>query len=267
MRSVHEMLDLTGRVVAITGAAGHIGRACAQALAGLHADIAVIDVESSAANSLAEKLMTDFGVDSFALALDVADEAAAREAPRSIVEKLGHLDVLINAAALVGGATLPGWTCPFEDQSSETWRRALDVNLTGPFVLTQACVPELRASGRGSIINLGSIYGIVGPDLRLYEGTEMGQPAAYAASKGGLLQLSRWLSTVLAPEIRVNSISPGGVWRDQPEEFRRRYKDRTPMRRMATEEDLIGAVAFLASDLSGYVTGQNLVVDGGWTAW
>ena len=108
---------------------------------------------------------------------------------------------------------------------------------------------------------------MVGPDLRIYEGTGMGNAAAYAASKGGLLQLTRWLATTLAPRVRVNAITPGGVWRQQPEAFRKRYIDRTPLGRMATEEDFKGAVAYLASDLSRYVTGQNLVVDGGWTAW
>jgi NAD(P)-dependent dehydrogenase (short-subunit alcohol dehydrogenase family) len=141
------------------------------------------------------------------------------------------------------------------------------IGLTAPFLLAQACAEALAASGHGSVINLGSIYGIVGPDMRMYEGTSMGNPAAYAASKGGLLQLTRWLATVMAPQIRVNAISPGGVWRNQPDKFHRAYLSRTPLGRMATEEDIKGAVAFLASDLSAYVTGQNLVVDGGWTAW
>jgi NAD(P)-dependent dehydrogenase (short-subunit alcohol dehydrogenase family) len=108
---------------------------------------------------------------------------------------------------------------------------------------------------------------MVGPDMRLYEGTGMGSPAAYAASKGGLLQLTRWLATVLAPTIRVNAVTPGGILRGQPQVFRERYIARTPLGRMGSEEDLQGAVAYLASDLSAYVTGHNLVVDGGWTAW
>ena len=128
-------------------------------------------------------------------------------------------------------------------------------------------MPALRASGHGSIIHISSLYGVVGPDMRLYEDTAMGNPAAYGASKGGLIQLNRWLSTVLAPEIRVNAISPGGLWRGQPEAFVGRYVARTPLGRMGTEEDFKGAAAFLASDASAYITGQNLVVDGGFTAW
>ena len=103
--------------------------------------------------------------------------------------------------------------------------------------------------------------------MALYDGTDLGNPAAYAASKGGLLQLTRWMATVLAPSVRVNAITPGGIWRQQPDRFVRRYEASTPLGRMANEEDFKGAVAYLASDLSGYVTGHNLVVDGGWTIW
>jgi NAD(P)-dependent dehydrogenase (short-subunit alcohol dehydrogenase family) len=129
------------------------------------------------------------------------------------------------------------------------------------------CKPLMEGCSGASIINIGSIYGLCGPDLSLYEGTEMGNPAAYAASKGGVIQLTRWLATVLAPEVRVNCLSPGGVLRNQPEVFIERYIRRTPLRRMAVEEDFKGAIAFLASDLSSYCTGQDIAVDGGWTAW
>ena len=125
----------------------------------------------------------------------------------------------------------------------------------------------LRAKRRGSIINISSIYGAVGPDMSLYDGTSMGNPAAYAVSKGGILQMTRWLSTVLAPDIRVNSITPGGIARNQPLPFVERYEKRTPLRRMGREEDFKGAIAYFASDLSSWVTGENLMVDGGWTAW
>ena len=126
-------------------------------------------------------------------------------------------------------------------------------------------VPRKLVSG--AVILFASTYGMVGPDMRLYAGTPMANPAGYSASKGGLLQLMRYFATLLAPRIRVNAISPGGVWRNQPELFLERYVARTPLGRMAAEGDLKGAVAYLASDLSAYVTGHNLVVDGGWTAW
>ena len=125
----------------------------------------------------------------------------------------------------------------------------------------------LEVSGRGSVVWVSSIYGMVGPDMRLYEGLDMANPAAYAASKGGLIQLTRYLATVLAPRIRVNTVSPGGLSRNQPEAFQQRYIERTPLQRMGTEEDLVGVIGYLASDLSSYVTGVNIPVDGGWTAW
>jgi len=160
-----------------------------------------------------------------------------------------------------------GWSEPFEQQTVAAWEAALRVNLTSAFVLVQEAQKSLLTSGHGSIILFSSIYGIVGPDMELYSGTTMANPVGYGASKGGLLQLTRYFATILAPRVRVNAISPGGVWRNQPEEFRKRYETRTPLRRMAYEEDLKGSIMFLASDLSAYVTGQNLVVDGGWTAW
>ena len=177
------------------------------------------------------------------------------------------MDIIVNCAALVGTTELDGWAVPLQDQSSKSWRRALEVNLTAPFVLAQASLDALKESGKGSIVNLLSIYALVGPDERLYEGTAMGNPAGYGASKAALLQLTRHLATTLAPSVRCNAISAGGVERGQAAEFRERYVARTPLKRMAVEEDFKGAVAFLASDASAYMTGQNIVVDGGWTAW
>ena len=162
---------------------------------------------------------------------------------------------------------MPGWSVPFEDQSIDTWRRAMEVNLTAVFDLSKGLAPLLKSSKNGSIVNIASIYGIHGSDWSLYEGTGMNNPAAYGASKGGLIQLTRWLATAIAPEVRVNAISPGGIFKNQPEEFVKRYEDKTPMGRMANAEDFRGALAYLTSDLSKYVTGQVLQVDGGWGTW
>ena len=198
--------------------------------------------------------------------VDFAVDGAAADLPGRVHRELGRLDIVVNNAAFVGTSNLDGWAVPFAQQSVETWRAALEVNLTTAFALTQAAAPLLTASGHGSVVNVASIYGIVGPDHRLYEGTAMGNPAAYAASKGGLVQLTRWLATSLAPDIRVNAVSPGGIERDQPAAFVERYAA-DPSGRMATEDDIVGAVTWLAGDLATYVTGHNLVVDGGWTAW
>jgi len=183
------------------------------------------------------------------------------------VAKLGGLDILVHAAALVGTSDLKGWAEPLERQSVEAWDAALRINLTSAFILVQEARTVLGQSGHGSVIFVGSIYGALGPDYDLYEGTSMQNPVAYGASKGGLLQLTRYFSCLLAPGVRVNMLSPGGVFRGQPESFVKKYEQRTPLRRMAAEEDLKGGIAYLASDMSRYVTGQHLLVDGGWSAW
>ncbi len=266
-RSLAELASLRGRVALVTGGAGHLGSALCDGLAELGAEIAIADLAAKDATSLAEDLRQRRGVRALALPADLGQEQELRRLSEQVLDHFGRLDVLVNCAALVGTSDLRGWTGPFEKQSAETWRRALEINLTVPFLLTQACAGALRAHGSGSVINIGSIYGLVGPDMRLYDGTSMGNPAAYAASKGGLLQLTRWLASVLAPTVRVNAVSLGGIRRGQAPEFVERYQARVPLARMAMEEDAKGAVAYLAGDVSAYVTGQNLIVDGGWTAW
>lgn len=267
MKSLKQLMDLRGRVALITGGAGHLGRAMAAALAELGAAVAVLDRDPAACQTVAAELGRTHGVATLGLACDLAQEDQVRAAPGAVLDALGRLDILINCAAFVGTSKLEGWVTPFAEQGSEAWRAALEVNLTAPFVLTQACAPALTASGHGSVINIASIYGVAGPDMRLYAGTAMGNPAAYGASKGGLVQLTRWLATVLAPSVRVNSITLGGIERGQPESFQAQYVARTPLGRMGVEEDIKGAAAYLASDLAAYVTGHNLVVDGGWLAW
>ncbi|MBI3434481.1 MAG: SDR family oxidoreductase [Proteobacteria bacterium] len=260
-------MSLQGRVAIVTGGAGHIGTAVAHALAELGASIAVVDIDRDRASAAAEKIIERWSVGAAAFDCDLEQGAAVGALPGRVCERFSRIDVIVNCAAFVGTSGLDGWTVPFAQQSGATWRRALEVNLTAPFLLVQAAADDLRASGHGSVVNVSSIYGLVGPDWRLYDGTAMGNPAAYAASKGGLMQMTRWLATTLAPHIRVNAVAPGGVYRNTAEPFLSRYVARTPLARMAREEDMKGAIAYLASDLSAYVTGQCLAVDGGWTAW
>lgn len=267
MRNLQQLMDMRGRVSLITGGAGHIGRSMAEALAELGSDIVLVDLNLEDLESVAVDLRKSFDVKVEGYVCDLERESEIIEIPGWVASTFGRLDVLINNAAFVGTSDLEGWATDFEHQSSATWRRAMDINLTSAFILTQGCKSLLDSSGKGTVVNIASIYGVYGPDLSVYLGTSMNNPAAYAASKGGLIQLTRWLSTVMAPNVRVNAISPGGVSRGQPEEFINRYTARTPLARMATEEDFKGAVAFFSSDLSQYVTGENLMVDGGWGAW
>jgi NAD(P)-dependent dehydrogenase (short-subunit alcohol dehydrogenase family) len=267
MTELKRLMDLSGRRALVTGAAGGLGRVMADSLAELGANLVAVDLQETALSDLCSDLKARHGISAVPVVCDL-EESAQREALAAQVMAQGDgLSVLINNAAFVGTTRVEGWAEPFENQSIETWRRALEVNLTSAFHLCQLFAPALRTGPNGCIVNIASIYGEWGPDWSLYEGTVMANPAAYAASKGGLIQLTRWLATTLSPDIRVNAISPGGVSRGQPETFVSRYEARTPLGRMATENDFRGAIAYLSSDLSAYVTGQVLAVDGGWGAW
>ena len=266
VRTVRELMSLDGRVAVLTGGAGHIGLACAEALAELGARVVIIDRELGSCEARAADIGRRFGIEALPLVADLEVAGACQEVIAATVSRLGRIDILVNNAAYTGASGIKGYAVPFPEQSIEAWEAAVRVNLTAPFVLAQAAFSEL-AKHHGCIVNVGSIYGNVGPQNVLYEGTSMGNPAAYAATKGGISQLTRHLATVMAPAVRVNCVSPGGVARGQPEAFVHRYTARTPLGRMATEEDFKGAFAYLASAASAYVTGQELLVDGGWTAW
>lgn len=267
MRTIKELSNMKGRTALITGGAGHIANAIEEALAECGCNLILVDLNESNLKLRKEYLEKTFNVNIKILEKNLEKEEHIKEISDFIKNDIEVIDVLFNNAAFVGDTKLEGWGVPFEQQSMKTWRRAVEVNLNSTFYLTQLLTPSLRKSGHGSIINLGSIYGVCGPDMSIYEGTAMGNAAAYAASKGGLLQLTKWLSTTLAPDIRINSITPGGVERNQLESFQKAYIKKTPLKRMATEEDFKGAALYLASDLSLYVTGQNIIVDGGWTVW
>ena len=258
-----ELTDLTGRTAVVTGGAGPLGAVLADALATAGARVVVVDLRSEACTATVDALP---GVGHLAVAADLLDPQGLSSVIET-VEQLGACDVLVHNAAFTGTSGVPGYAVPFEEQTDEAFAMALALNLTAPFSLTRRLAPLLRAGGHGSVVNVSSIYGLVGPNMGLYEGTRMGNPAAYAASKGGLAQLTRYLSTVLAPEVRVNAFAPGGIARGQDDAFVERYERLTPLARMGTEDDFRGVVTWLASDASAYVTGQVIAVDGGWTAW
>jgi len=260
-------MSLEGRCSVITGGGGYIGSALASVLCSLGSDIVLIDSNPTALRTVANDLMEKWGKEALIVDCDLEIEKERCCLIENLIKECSRIDVLINNAAFVGSASLEGWSVDLMSQSLDTWRRAMEVNLTAAFHLSQGLMPTLKENGTGSIINIGSIYGELGPDWSLYEGTSIGNPAAYGVSKGALFQLTRWLACTVAPDVRVNAISPGGLERGQDKRFVERYSARTPMARMATEEDLLGAVAFLSSDASAYVTGQVLRVDGGWGIW
>jgi NAD(P)-dependent dehydrogenase (short-subunit alcohol dehydrogenase family) len=267
MVTLANLSNLSGRRALITGAAGGLGRVMSETLSELGANLVLVDIDPVKMNELRNKLIDQWRVEVECFICDLEQEEQRFDLMNRITSDVKNLNILINNAAFIGDSKIEGWALSLEKQSINTWRRALELNLTSIFDLCKGLSPIMKCSQGGSIINIASIYGLHGPDWSLYEGTEMGNPAAYAASKGGVIQLSRWLATTLAPNIRVNAISPGGIYRNQPQEFVRRYEAKTPLGRMACEDDFRGIVAFLATDLSQYVTGQNLIVDGGFSAW
>jgi NAD(P)-dependent dehydrogenase (short-subunit alcohol dehydrogenase family) len=260
--------DLAERVAVVTGGAGILGPHFCAALAEFGARVAVVDVNVEAARGTAQAIADEFGAETLALTADVSVEDDVARVVKEVLARWGRIDILLNGATV----RTPGYYAPLTEYSLEDWTRMMNVNLTGPFLVTKHVVPHMEAAGRGSIINIASIYGMVGPDPGLYEGSSWNErpintPPIYAASKGGVVNFTRYLATTLAAHgIRANSISPGGVQSGQNETFLRRYGERAPLGRMARGEELKGAVLYLASDASSYVTGHNLVVDGGWTA-
>ena len=256
---------MTQRVAAITGGAGHLGRAFANKLAGRGVSIAVLDKNADAGNAFAAELQATHGGQHRFIDADLMQPECFAACRDQIQQTFGRLDYLVNNAAFYDDA--PGWGVPFDQEGYEAWLKVMRVNLLAPFFLVQALHPLLEQSDDASVVNVGSIYNVVGPDHGLYEGTDMTNPAAYSASKGGLLSTTRWLATVLAPKVRVNMVSPGGIERGQNPEFVKRYNKRTPLGRMATEDDVAGMVSLLLSPEGAYITGQHMLIDGGWTAW
>lgn len=265
------MFDLGKKVAVVTGGAGIIGQSVCRILAECGAKVAVVDIDAKAANDAVAKITRVQG-DAIGIACDVANPKSVEQMVDAVVSRFGRIDVLHNNAA-TKGSDLAKFLAPFESYALDTWKDVMSVNIDGMFLVAQAVGRQmLRQGGAGSVIQTASIYGIVAPDFSIYEGSSYcGQPittpAVYAASKAAVIGLSRYLSVYWGPKgIRVNTIVPGGVESGQNEEFLKRYGARAPLGRMARREEIAQAVAFLASDASSYITGQEIAVDGGWTA-
>lgn len=252
-QSLDEKWSLRDRGVLVTGAAGHIGREMCHTFAERGADIILADLNLSGLQSLAAEL-EQYKVKTFLHAVDLEDEQQRVGMIRAVKDELSknrvHLNILINNAAFVGTSSLDGWNVPFEQQSLETWRRAIEVNLTSCFHLCQAFCSDLKRASQkagkpSNIINIGSIYGHMPPDWSLYKDTGMNNIAAYAASKAGLHGLTVWLTGTLAPDIRVNTIAPGGIARGQDPIFMDRYRNWCAHGEFNTEAQVAQQALFL----------------------
>lgn len=262
--SAGDRFDLSGKRILLVGATGVLGRGYAKAIAASGARLAIADLASSDVLALAQEIGA-LGVE-----MDVADEASVVAGVKTAVDTLGGLDGAVSNAAATGEFLMKDGDAfaEFENYPLAAWRKTLDVNLTGTFLVAREAGRAMKESGGGSLVTVSSIYGIVGPDHRIYEGQPFKSFAGYSASKAGVLGLTRWLATWWGRAgIRVNSITPGGVYNGHDESFASAYGHRTPMGRMANREELIGIVLFLLSDASSYCTGQNYIVDGGLSAW
>jgi NAD(P)-dependent dehydrogenase (short-subunit alcohol dehydrogenase family) len=268
--------DMKGRVALLTGGAGMLGRQFTRALLSVGAKVVVADLGAEQANSAAKAAAAEQPGEAIGLAADVSCKGDVEKLMQQVVERFGRLDVLINNAAIdpkfdVGVAGKQANT--FEDYPLALWQQSLDVNLTGAFLCCQAAGKIMLGQGSGAIINISSTYGIAAPDQRLYQrdGEEqqtLFKPASYAVTKAAIAHLTRYLAVYWAGKnIRVNTLSPHGIFNEQDEQFTRRFAERSPLGRMATRDEMNSALLFLASDASSYMTGANLVVDGGWTAW
>jgi NAD(P)-dependent dehydrogenase (short-subunit alcohol dehydrogenase family) len=272
-KDLSNLFDLSSKVAIVTGGCGIQGKRITRALAAYGADVVVVDLNASTAASQATEIADKYHVRTLGLACDVADPMAVKKMVADVVDNLGSIDILHNNAASKSEDPREFFV-PFEDFDFDVWRQVMRVNIDGLFLVAQAVGKQMVAQNRGgSIIQTSSLYGIVGPDFRIYEGSGyMGgaitTPAVYAASKGAVVQLTRYLSTYWGDKgVRVNTLVPGGIESGQNETFKQNYAARVPLGRMADVDEMVGAVIYLASDASSYVTGQMLIVDGGWTAW
>lgn len=267
-----KLFDLTGKVAVVTGGVGLLGRRFCEALADHGAAVAVVDLDAEIANAFAEDLAKRFGVAAVGLACDVADPEQVRAMADAAEARLGPVSVLHNNAA-TKGRSLDAFFEPAEVFDLDAWREIMATNLDGAFLVAREIGGRMASRGGGSIIQTSSIYGVLGPDQRIYEGSQyqgrpINTPAVYSASKAGIVGLTRYFAAYWGEKgVRVNTLTPGGVSSGQNAVFEQAYSRRIPLGRMADAEDMVGALVFLASDASRYVTGQNLMVDGGLSAW
>ena len=256
--------DIKGKRVLLLGACGVLGRAHTRTFVEHESQLIIADRPGSAVMEDAKSL----GIPS--VEIDASDEVAMVEGIAWVANQYDGLDgAVFNAAITTEGLSAIGDPLhPFEEYPLALWQKAIDINLTGAFLFAREVGKVLKNSGDGSLINVASIYGIIGPDHRLYHDQPFRSFPAYSASKAGIIGLTRWLATWWAKDgIRVNCVSPGGVYNDHNESFTAAYGSRTPMGRMAKRDEITGVLIYLLSDSSRYCTEQNLIVDGGFTAW
>ena len=246
------------KVAVVTGGAGLIGAEIVKALASCGSTVYIADNDKANGKKF-KKLSNIRFID-----LDITNESSVKEVFTTVKRNSGRIDILVNSAY----PRTKDWGVKFEEIPFKSWKTNLDNQLGGYFICCREAVKYMKQQKGGSIINIGSTYGVVAPDFSIYEGTNMTMPAVYSAIKGGLIVFTKYLASYYGRDkIRVNSVSPGGIFDKQPGSFVERYSKKTPLGRMGRPSEIAGAVVFLASEAASYITGHNLMVDGGWTTW
>ena len=271
--SQYDFSSLKGKTAVITGGAGILGKHFSEGLASCGSHVVIADRNKNEAEILASDLTRRYGQQCISIECDVSEPASVNSMVAEVVKQFGDIHVLHNNAASKS-SDLEAFFAPFEEYTLDQWREVTKVNLDGMFLVAQAVGKKMvEQSKGGSVIQTASIYGLLAPDSRIYEGSSyMGRaintPAVYSASKAAVIGLTKYLATYWADKnIRVNCITPGGVESGQNDTFKEKYSNRVPLGRMAQPEEVVGALLYLASNASSYVTGQNIIVDGGLSAW
>ena len=259
-----EKFDLNDKVIVITGACGLIGKAFCEAVCQFGANVVVVDIESSEPEKFAKKLSEKHNKEMYGFSVDVSNKESVTLLKNKILKKTKKINGLVNAHQNKSHLIFE----KFEELNEDNWDKVVEVNLKGTFLMCQIIGTHMAESGGGKIVNLPSTYSVVAPNQNLYKGTNMGCPAAYSASKGGVEALSKYLSSYWASKnIQVNMITPHGVWNHHEKQFEENFAKFSPMERMSYNHEVASSLIYLMSDASSYVTGDNLLVEGGWTVW
>ena len=264
------LFDLTGHVALITGGAGLLGVKHAEAIAEMGGIPVLADIDGLRAEEAADKIKLGTGVGCYAVQVDITDSGQVYSVVRQVVERSGRIDILINNAAMTvrGGESHEDYFAPFEFYPQGLWEEALRVNLTGMFLVTQSVGNVMCTQKKGVIVNIASDVGLISPDHRIYASENFNTPISYAVSKAGMINFTRYLATYWADKnIRVNALCPAGVYHNHDPRFVEKLVYRIPMARMAHDDEYKGAIIFLVSGASSFMTGATLIVDGGRTSW
>lgn len=272
MTGFKDLFELKGRTAVVTGGCGILGQRFAEGLAEFGADVALLDLDEQVLQKTASEITSRHGARVKGYACDITRPETINRVAKTIEAELGPVSILLNNAASKT-RDVDAFFAPVATFSLETWREIMAVNLDGMFNVAQVFGTLMAGRGYGSIVQTASIYGLMAPDQRIYEGSEylgraINTPAVYTASKAGVIGLTKHLAAYWGAQgVRVNTLTPGGVESGQNDAFRQRYGARVPLGRMARADEMVGAVLFLVSDAASYVTGQNIAVDGGLSAW